>query len=274
MIEVGDRSGGITPRDSRFAQWQSHRLCICAVHRVVSTIVRPHDTTRDSFTALLDRLQPVAQFTTDLLGGHRGGNATFALTFDDGSEDHAWVGRALVGRGVRGVFFLTSGLIGEPGFLTWAQARELAAQGHEVGSHGVDHLPVRSLSRSELVYQVRASKDRLEDELQVPVRYFAPPFGYDARGLREALLSCGYEASRLTRWGLYRPGDGNPWLQPSVPLTEFAVTAGWLDRILADGRLPAAMRATQLGRAILPERMRVLARQVLRGVAKGRTLNG
>jgi peptidoglycan/xylan/chitin deacetylase (PgdA/CDA1 family) len=225
---------------------------------------------RDSFVALLDRLQSAARFTTDLLAPCEG-TATFALTLDDGSEDHSWVGQCLVERGLRGVFFLTSGLIGEPGFVTWAQARQLAAQGHEVGSHGVDHLPVRSLSRVELMHQVRASKERLEDELQVPVRYFAPPFGYDASGLREALRSCGYHASRLTRWGLYRPDGGNPWLQPSVPLTEFTVTTGWLDRILDDGRIPAAMRATQLGRAVLPEQLRVLARRALRWAARGRT---
>jgi peptidoglycan/xylan/chitin deacetylase (PgdA/CDA1 family) len=212
----------------------------------------------------------VARFTTDLRA-HCPGAATFALTFDDGSEDHAWVGRSLSERGLRGVFFLTSGLIGEPGFVTWAQARQLVAQGHEVGSHGVDHLPVRSLSRAELVHQVRASKERLEDELQVPVRYFAPPFGYDAPGLREALRSSGYHASRLTRWGLFRPDGGNPWVQPSIPLTEFTVTAGWPDRILGDGRVPTVMRATQLGRAVLPERMRTLARRMLRGSVKGRT---
>ena len=234
---------------------------------------RPHDVRRDSFAAMLDRLQASAEFTTDLLGHHQG-SPTFALTFDDGSEDHLWVGRALAGRGLHGVFFLVAGLIGEPGFLTWDQARELVALGHEVGSHSVDHLPVRSLSRDEILHQVRASKQQLEDELQVPVRYFAPPYGYDAPGLRESLVACGYQASRLTRWGLYRPDRGTPWRQPSIPLTEFTVTAGWPDQILAGGRMPAAMRVTRLGRAILPEPLRALARRGLGSTGRGRRSDG
>jgi peptidoglycan/xylan/chitin deacetylase (PgdA/CDA1 family) len=248
-------------------------VCILTGHRAVEEAALPHDARRATLRSFLDRWQSSVRFSTDLLSG-AGDTATFALTFDDGSGDHAWVGRFLAERGLRGVFFLTTGLLETPGFLTWEQARELVALGHEVGSHGADHLAVRRLTAAELRVQVHDSKARLEDELQAPVRYFAPPFGYGAPGLSAALAAAGYRGCRLTRWGLYRPDRGSPWRLPSIPLTDFTVTAGWLDRIFSQGRVPVAMRATWLGRAVLPEPLRIVARRALRASAHDRPTSG
>lgn len=249
------------------------QVCILTGHRAVEQVMLPHDTRRATLRSLLDRWQSSVRFSTDLLAGS-GDTVTFALTFDDGSADHAWVGCFLAERGLRGVFFLTTGLLGTPGFLTWEQARELVTLGHEVGSHGAEHLAVRRLTEAQLRVQVHDSKARLEDELQAPVRYFAPPFGYGTPGLPAALTAAGYRGCRLTRWGLYRPGRGSPWQLPSIPLTDFTVTAGWLDRILSQGRMPVAMRAAWLGRAVLPEPLRMVARRALRASAHDRPASG
>lgn len=248
--------------------WAGGRSCVFTAHRVVPQVEVPHDVRRDSFSALLDRMQPVVRFGTDMLDGSDG-VASVVLSFDDGSADHAWVGRELAGRGIRGLFFLVSGLMGTPGFLTWEQARELVALGHEVGSHAADHLPVRKMSGAELRGQVRVSKARLEDGLQCPIRYFAPPFGYGSAALAEALADAGYHGCRLTRWGLHHPDHGDRWQLPSIPVTEFTVHRGWPEQVLSRGRIPLAMRVTRAGRAVLPEPLRVLARAMLPGPAPG-----
>lgn len=268
-LASADRPRSTEPADLA-ANWADGRICILTGHRCVPQVEFPHDLRRDGLQSLLDRLQGGVRFSNDLLAGS-GHLPVVALTFDDGSEDHAWVARMLAERAVPAVFFVVTGLLGTPGFLSWEQARELVKLGHEMGSHGVDHLPVRNLSQAEVREQAYASKARLEDELQVPVRYFAPPFGYDAPGLAQALVAAGYQGSRLTRWGLYHPHRGNPWQLPSIPLTEFTVTAGWPDRVLRQGRVPLAMRATRAGRAVLPEPLRVAARRALNATVRSQS---
>lgn len=260
---VGDiETGGDLPsRSADAVPWAGQRFCILTAHRVVPQLDVPHDVRQATFCAFLDRVGPLHRFGTDLLGGDPA--AGVALTFDDGSADHAWVGDELARRGIRGLFFLVSGLLGTPGFLSWEQARELVSRGHEVGSHGADHVPVRGMSPAQVREQVRSSKARLENELQAPVRFFAPPFGSGAPALAEALAEAGYRGARLTRWGVHRPGQGDPWWLPSVPLTEFTLRSRWPDRILAEGRIPPVVKAIRMGRAVLPEPLRVAARRLL-----------
>jgi peptidoglycan/xylan/chitin deacetylase (PgdA/CDA1 family) len=269
------------------------------VHRVVEQLAVPHDVRRAMFSTFLDRVPPSCGFGTDLCGTDRSGTDrsgtdrsgtdrsgtdrsstdrsggvgprdAIALTFDDGSADHVRVAGDLAGRGVSGLFFLVTGLLGQPGFLTWQQARELVALGHEVGSHGADHLAVRPMTRTQVRAQVRDSKARLEDELQVPVRFFAPPFGRGSAALAEVLAEAGYRGCRLTRWGVHRPGIGDPWWLPSVPVTEFTLRSRWPDRILAEGRIPPVVTAIRIGRAVLPEPLRRVARRLLPTAASAR----
>jgi len=61
------------------------------------------------------------------------------LTFDDGGSSASNAADELERAGHRGYFFITTGLIGRPGFLNAPQIADLHARGHIIGSHGASH---------------------------------------------------------------------------------------------------------------------------------------
>jgi peptidoglycan/xylan/chitin deacetylase (PgdA/CDA1 family) len=84
---------------------------------------------------------------------------------------------------------------GELATMSWDQLRSLVERKVEIGSHTRSHAHLRELADSALDDELRGSRERLEDELGVPCRYLAYPFGeHDAR-VRSAAREAGYEAA-------------------------------------------------------------------------------
>lgn len=61
--------------------------------------------------------------------------------------------------------------------LDWAQLKTMSEHGVEVGSHGVSHQRLTTLSPETLDYELAASKQAIESNLGSDVAYFAYPFG-------------------------------------------------------------------------------------------------
>lgn len=79
-----------------------------------------------------------------------------------------------------------------------SQVQELAALGHEIGSHSVSHEILPLLDDHTLLREVRDSKHRLEEVLGAPVASFCYPNGdYDARTLEQVAAS-GYDQAVTT----------------------------------------------------------------------------
>lgn len=93
--------------------------------------------------------------------------------------------------GARGTFFVLGWVArAEP-----ALVREIAARGHEVASHGMDHRMVTELTRDEFLAQARDSRALLEDLAQAPViGYRAPSYSVGKSTLWAigALAEAGY----------------------------------------------------------------------------------
>jgi len=138
------------------------------------------------------------------------------LTFDDGnSSDYAIAAPELKRRGLGARFFVLAGKFGQEGYLSRAEVRDLAAQGFEVGSHGLDHVAWTDASDAALVREIKDSKAILEDITGCRVRSAAVPFGlYDRRVLRE-----------LGRHGYHSvfSSDGGPRLTAMVPTPRYSV---------------------------------------------------
>jgi peptidoglycan/xylan/chitin deacetylase (PgdA/CDA1 family) len=132
------------------------------------------------------------------------------ITFDDsvdGQYRHALP--ALRRHGFPATFFLTTGVIGRPGHLTWDQVKALHRAGMTIGAHTRfhPHLPaLREFAR--LAAEIAGSKRDIESRLGVPVRYFAYPFGEaDARTVH-MVRKAGFLAARGTRTGtIHRKRD-------------------------------------------------------------------
>jgi len=167
------------------------------------------------------------------------------LTFDDSWQEHLWAASALTKRGIRALFFLNSGYLGQPGMLDAAAVREMVALGHEIGSHGVTHDFFNSLDDAALRSTLMDSKASLETTCGRPIRYLSLPGGrLDNRTARFA-KAAGYAAVFTSRPGFLDPAPKR-FLLNRLPIT-------------AD---------------ITPERFKRLLRSPLAAVALGRILYG
>ena len=114
-----------------------------------------------------------------------------ALTFDDGSEDALRVVLpALKKRGMKGTFFVITGLVGTPGYLTWDGVRALEKAGMAIGSHTVHHPRLPDLPRGQALAELVESKRELEGRLGHPVELLAYPYN----SLRRVTVSLAKEA--------------------------------------------------------------------------------
>lgn len=85
--------------------------------------------------------------------------------------------------------------------LSQEELRELQAAGIEIGSHSMSHRSMSELSADEAAREAGESKDRLEQILGRPVRYFAYPYGHFNATAKEAVRAAGYRAACSTKSG-------------------------------------------------------------------------
>jgi peptidoglycan/xylan/chitin deacetylase (PgdA/CDA1 family) len=116
-----------------------------------------------------------------------------ALTFDDGGSSAVAVASALERSGWRGHFFVPTSVIDRRGFLTREGIRELAAQGHVVGSHSHTHPTyMRHLSRDELDREWRQSREILSEVLGVSPTAASVAGGAVSRAVVDSAATAGY----------------------------------------------------------------------------------
>lgn len=159
--------------------------CILNFHGV-GPILRPVDEGEQNCWLEVDFFEAVL----DLVREH----PHVRLTVDDGNaSDVTHILPALLRRGLRAIFFVCSGRLGQPLFLTRDDLNRLRAARMEIGSHGVNHQPWRQLPEEQLRVELEASRRDLEAACGGPIVQAACPFGsYDRRVLR-ALRRAGYE---------------------------------------------------------------------------------
>jgi peptidoglycan/xylan/chitin deacetylase (PgdA/CDA1 family) len=133
---------------------------------------------------------------------------TTVLTFDDGqATDYEQVFPLLSQAGIPADFFVSTARIGQKGYLTWTQLREMQDHGMSVHSHGHDHIDLSRISPSGLIQQLKVSKGLLEDGLGCSVKCFAVPYGLVNRRVLEAARSVGFETICTSRQWPAVPGD-------------------------------------------------------------------
>ena len=171
----------------------------------------------------------------------RRGRGVVSLTFDDGTSDQLPVATWLAARGVPATFYVNSGRIGNAGFLGWDDIATIAAQGHEIGGHTVDHPDLTTLTVDQAADQIGADRSALL-ERGYAADTFAYPYGARSRELEEVVAAASYSAARRA-WGLSAetPSETLPPERPfairTLPSVERTATAGELvTAIRAGGR--------------------------------------
>ena len=106
-----------------------------------------------------------------------------AITFDDGNMSDALIALpALVRRGLKALFFVCAGRIGQASYLDKPAIADLVAAGMSIGSHGMSHVDWRLANSAELDRETAGARQVLEDVCARRVDEAAVPFGsYDRR---------------------------------------------------------------------------------------------
>ena len=88
------------------------------------------------------------------------------LTFDDG-----WLGNylyaypILMEHGFKATFFIATGLIGKPPYMTWEHLKEMVANGMSIQSHTATHRPLANMEEKEIIFELLESKKAIEERL-------------------------------------------------------------------------------------------------------------
>jgi peptidoglycan/xylan/chitin deacetylase (PgdA/CDA1 family) len=124
-----------------------------------------------------------------------------ALTFDDGYADaYTEVLPVLRRYGFSATFYIISGFVGQPGYMTWEQIAALRDAGMEIGAHTVSHLDLTSLDWGTAGYEIAQSKADIEHHLGGSVLSFCYPTGLYNPAIEEQVRSAGYGSATTTRW--------------------------------------------------------------------------
>lgn len=118
-----------------------------------------------------------------------------SLTFDDGNDDQRLAETLLQANGLVGTFFVISGSVGTPGYVSVEDLKRFAADGQEIGGHTVNHLPLTTLSDDEAARQICNDRANLLG-WGLPVTDFAMPFADADDGTQAAVRRCGYNSAR------------------------------------------------------------------------------
>ncbi len=91
------------------------------------------------------------------------------------------------------------------GLMDFAQLRELARDGHEVGSHSMTHALLKRELAPDFARETAGSRALLREATGVEVRSFCYPDGAHDDAAVEAVRAAGYAAAVTTRPGTNRP---------------------------------------------------------------------
>jgi peptidoglycan/xylan/chitin deacetylase (PgdA/CDA1 family) len=117
------------------------------------------------------------------------------ITFDDGHRSNYEIAFPILSRfAVKATFFILAGRVGSnPQYVSWEQAREMASDGHCIGSHGWSHRMLTQCSSSELDRELSGAKREIEDRLGVEVDSISAPGGRWDERVVKACAVAGYK---------------------------------------------------------------------------------
>jgi len=124
-------------------------------------------------------------------------------------------------------FFVITGRMTEPGFLTADQIRELDRAGMDVGDHTAHHVDLRLLTASELQTETAGSRRTLEAVLGHSVYAFAYPFGAYDQTVVDAVRAAGFTLAYSTAGGTTETSTA-PLTMPRVHVGRSETPSGLL----------------------------------------------
>ena len=246
-----------------------------AYHLVGAEAETPVDLSLDVFRAQMEELGQsgractLEEATARLAAGRlpRGGDAV-VVTFDDAYENfytHAYP--VLEAYGIPATLYVPTGFVEGDGAVpiqgteglpacSWGQLREMQAGGLvSVGAHTRTHPSLPAVGPSQAAWEIRTSREVLEDRLGAAVTSFCYPRALWTSGL-EAVVKGAYRTSVVAGGVKARPANFDPYrirrlsLRKDTParLAPMLGSAVWLEEWIADHVRRRLMRSRRLRR--------------------------
>ena len=120
------------------------------------------------------------------------------LSFDDGWQNQFDYAFPLLKKyDFTATFFVATGYLEHPNFMTIQQLQTLMGAGMTIGSHTCSHVALATIdSPSKLQEELAGSKAWLEKRLSVPINNFAYPYGSYSVAVASAVEATGYRTAR------------------------------------------------------------------------------
>ena len=167
----------------------------------------------------------------EILNSQKAFNRKVVITFDDGYEDvYSNVVPILQKYNFTAFVFIITGFVGKYNswdyhlgkrrkrHLSWKQIKEMSKYGFGFGSHTVNHPDLTRIGKKFVEYELKKSKEVLEDKLGKEAIFLSYPFGRYNRLVQQEAERLGYKRAytlcsktkedsfqpfALERWGIY-----------------------------------------------------------------------
>jgi peptidoglycan/xylan/chitin deacetylase (PgdA/CDA1 family) len=156
------------------------------------------------------------------------------ITFDDGFRDFYTDAFPILQRyAFSATVFLPTAYIEkerlrfkEKECLCWSEVRDLNSKGIQFGSHTVNHCRLSMLSKKDVEFELRESKDKIENEIGESILLFSYPYAFPEQDkkfiiiVKKILEDCGYKKGATTSIGTVTVKDDCLFLK-RIPVNEF-----------------------------------------------------
>jgi peptidoglycan/xylan/chitin deacetylase (PgdA/CDA1 family) len=128
---------------------------------------------------------------------------TVAITFDDGLYNNYQNAYPVLKKyGIPATIFVIIKKIGEPGYVGWKEIKEMSDSGViTIGSHTVSHLWLPAMGSKQLSYELKTSKEALENGTGKKVDIMCYPIGAHNERVERFTKEAGYACAVATNPG-------------------------------------------------------------------------
>lgn len=162
-----------------------------------------------------------------------------SLDFDDGWEsayDNAIP--ILNNAGLKSTQYIISGALEWPLYVTIGKILQMQSDGHEIGSHSVNHPDFWQITDEKIKEEITKSKTDLEELGVETIRSLAYPYGDWTDYAISALKDSAYLGARTSKVedGGYNPANGNPFLLKTKSVDSTVAVSQiktWIDQALS-----------------------------------------
>jgi peptidoglycan/xylan/chitin deacetylase (PgdA/CDA1 family) len=189
----------------------------------------------ETFTRVVERLQR-----------HEPLNGELSVTFDDGYADNAELALKVLERWhLPATFFPSTGFMESDTqthwdqnanvrsrWMSWPQVAQLAAAGHEIGSHTVSHANLAELQGADIASELRRSRDDLSMRAGIVPKHLAVPYGRAFPSLEQVVQiarELGFCSVSLCRGGVADHANSDVCIERwPIDATAYRSPYGWI----------------------------------------------